>query len=73
MASSAPGSPHCRWLGNRGLAHFDSDGGVQLEFALTDQNGQPVGKLTKDEVQVFEDEQAAESNAVIYRRRKNRT
>jgi Mg-chelatase subunit ChlD len=46
-------------LGNPGLAHFDSDGGVQLDFGLTDQNGQPVGNLTKDDVQVFEDGQPA--------------
>jgi len=46
-------------LGNPGLAHFDSDGGVQLDFGLTDQNGQPVGNLTKDNVQVFEDGQPA--------------
>ncbi len=42
-------------LGNPGLAHFDSDGAVQLDFGLTDQDGQPVGNLTKDDVQVFED------------------
>jgi Mg-chelatase subunit ChlD len=42
-------------LGNPGLTHFDSDGGVQLDFGLTDQNGQAVGNLTKDDVQVFED------------------
>jgi Mg-chelatase subunit ChlD len=46
-------------LGNPDLAHFDSDGGVQLDFGLTDQNGQPVGNLTKDDVQVFEDGQPA--------------
>jgi Mg-chelatase subunit ChlD len=46
-------------LGNPGLAHFDSDGGVQLDFGLTDQNGQPVGNLTKDNVQVVEDGQPA--------------
>src|SRR5712692_5127287 len=46
-------------LGNPGLAHFDSDGGVQLDFGLTDQNGQPVGNLIKDDVQVFEDGQPA--------------
>ena len=46
-------------LGNPGLAHFDSDGGVQLDFGLTDQNGQPVGNLTKDDVQVLEDGQPA--------------
>ena len=46
-------------LGNPGLTHFDSDGGVQLDFGLTDQNGQPVGNLTKNDVQVFEDGQPA--------------
>ncbi len=46
-------------LGNPGLAHFDSNGGVELDFGLTDQNGQPVGNLTKDDVQVFEDGQPA--------------
>jgi Mg-chelatase subunit ChlD len=46
-------------LGNPGLAHFDSDGAVELDFGLTDQNGQPVGNLTKDDVQVFEDGQPA--------------
>jgi Mg-chelatase subunit ChlD len=46
-------------LGNPGLAHFDSDGGVELDFGLTDQNGQPVGNLTKDNVQVLEDGQPA--------------
>jgi len=46
-------------LGNPDLVHFDSDGGVQLDFGLTDQNGQPVGNLTKDDVQVFEDGQPA--------------
>jgi hypothetical protein len=46
-------------IGNPGLTHFDSDGGVQLDFGLTDQNGQPVGNLTKDNVEVFEDGQPA--------------
>jgi hypothetical protein len=46
-------------VGNPGLTHFDSDGGVELDFGLTDQNGQPVGNLTKDNVQVFEDGQPA--------------
>lgn len=46
-------------LGNPGLTNFDSDGAVQLDFGLTDQNGQPVGNLTKDDVQVFEDGQPA--------------
>ena len=42
-------------VGNPGLQHFDSDGGVELDFGLTDQDGQPVGNLRPDNVQVFED------------------
>ena len=42
-------------IGNPGLEHFDSDGGVQLDFGLTDPNGQPVGNLKPDNVKVFED------------------
>jgi hypothetical protein len=42
-------------IGNPGLQHFDSDGGVQLDFGLTDQNGQPVGNLKPENVKVFED------------------
>jgi Mg-chelatase subunit ChlD len=42
-------------VGNPGLTHFDSDGGVELDFGLTDQVGQPVGNITKDNVQVLED------------------
>src|SRR5579875_2225174 len=42
-------------VGNPGLQHFDSDGGVQLDFGLTDENGQPVGNLRPDNVKVFED------------------
>jgi hypothetical protein len=42
-------------IGNPGLEHFDSDGGVQLDFGLTDANGQPVGNLHPDNVKVFED------------------
>ncbi len=42
-------------VGNPGLEHFDSDGGVQLDFGLTDQNGNPVGNLKPDNVKVFED------------------
>jgi hypothetical protein len=41
--------------GNPGLEHFDTDGGVQLDFGLTDQNGNPVGSLHPDNVKVFED------------------
>src|SRR5579863_1608993 len=42
-------------IGNPGLAHFDSDGGVEIDFGLTDQSGQPVGNLTKDNVEILED------------------
>ncbi len=42
-------------IGNPGLDHFDSDGGVELDFGLTDADGQPVGNLRPDNVQVFED------------------
>jgi hypothetical protein len=42
-------------IGNPGLEHFDSDGGVQLDFGMTDAGGQPVGNLTPDNVKVFED------------------
>ncbi len=42
-------------VGNPGLEHFDSDGGVQLDFGLTDPNGNPVGNLKPDNVKVFED------------------
>src|SRR5712672_2349127 len=41
--------------GNPGLEHFDSDGGVKLDFGLTDQNGNPVGNLRPGNVKVFED------------------
>ena len=41
--------------GNPGLEHFDTDGGVQLDFGLTDPNGNPVGNLHPDNVKVFED------------------
>jgi hypothetical protein len=42
-------------VGNPGLEHFDSDGGVQLDFGLTDPNGNPVGNLKPDNVKVYED------------------
>ena len=42
-------------VGNPSLEHFDSDGGVELDFGLTDNAGQPVGNLKPDNVQVFED------------------
>jgi FHA domain/Integrin beta chain VWA domain len=41
--------------GNPGLEHFDTDGGVQLDFGLTDQNGNAVGSLRPENVKVFED------------------
>jgi hypothetical protein len=46
-------------IGNPGLEHFDSDGGVELDFGMTDSGGQPVGNLRPDNVQVFEDGQLA--------------
>ena len=46
-------------VGNPSLEHFDSDGGVQLDFGLTDQGGAPVGNLRADNVQVLEDGKAA--------------
>lgn len=42
-------------VGNPGLQHFDSDGGVELDFGLTDKNGAPVGNLKQSDVKVFED------------------
>lgn len=42
-------------VGNPGLEHFDADGGVKLDFGLTDNNGQPVASLRPDNLQVFED------------------
>jgi len=42
-------------IGNPGLEHFDSDGGVELNFGLTDASGQPVGNLKPENVKVFED------------------
>jgi len=47
-------------VGNPGLQHFDSDGAVELDFGLTDQNGQPVGNLTVANVKVFEDGKPAQ-------------
>jgi hypothetical protein len=44
-------------VGNPGLTHFDTDGGVELDFGLTDTSGQPVGNLTKDNLKVLEDGQ----------------
>src|SRR5712692_7990694 len=54
----APAAAHASLkisVGNPGLEHFDSDGGVQLDFGLTDQNGAPVGNLRPDNVKVYED------------------
>ncbi len=42
-------------IGNPSLEHFDTDGGVQIDFGLTDQNGAPVGNLRADNVEVYED------------------
>src|SRR5437016_3622274 len=42
-------------IGNPGLDHFDSDGGVELNFGITDNSGQPVGNLKPENVKVFED------------------
>src|SRR3984957_12121229 len=48
----APFQIHVR---NPGLQPFDSDGGVELDFGLTDLGGQPVGNLRPENVQVYED------------------
>lgn len=42
-------------IGNPGLEHFDSDGGVQIDFGLTDQSGAPVGNLRPENLKVYED------------------
>ena len=42
-------------IGNPGLEHFDSDGGVELDFGITDPAGQPIGNLRPDNVKVYED------------------
>jgi FHA domain-containing protein/integrin beta-like protein len=42
-------------VGNPSLEHFDADGGVQLDFGLTDQSGAPVANLRPDNIQVLED------------------
>jgi FHA domain/Integrin beta chain VWA domain len=54
---AAPGANAALQLtvGNPGLDHFDADGGVRLDFGVTDQGGQPVGNLRPDNVKVFED------------------
>ncbi|MGH7905136.1 MAG: FHA domain-containing protein [Candidatus Binataceae bacterium] len=55
LSASARASALKLSVGNPGLQHFDSDGGVQLDFGLTDENGQPAGNLTPNDVKVFED------------------
>jgi hypothetical protein len=52
-------------LGNPGLEHFESDGGVRLDFGVTDRNGQPIGNLRKNDVKVFED--GKEANILDFR------
>src|SRR5579859_1978044 len=42
-------------IGNPSLEHFDTDGGVQLDFRLTDNNGAPIGNLRVDNVEIYED------------------
>jgi pSer/pThr/pTyr-binding forkhead associated (FHA) protein len=42
-------------IGNPSLDHFKTDGGVQIDFGLTDNNGAPVGNLRVDNVEVYED------------------
>ena len=46
-------------IGNPGLEHFDSDGGVELDFGITEAGGQPVGNLRVENVKVYEDGQLA--------------
>jgi pSer/pThr/pTyr-binding forkhead associated (FHA) protein len=46
-------------VGNPSREHFDTDGAVQLDFGLTDQNGAPVGNLRVDNVEVYENGQRA--------------
>ncbi|MGA2409937.1 MAG: hypothetical protein ABSG46_06045, partial [Candidatus Binataceae bacterium] len=57
-AGSAAASLHLT-IGNPGLDHFDSDAGVELDFGLTDQDGQPVGNLQVNNVEVYENGQKA--------------
>ncbi len=42
-------------IGNPGLEHFEADGGVRLDFGMTDANGAPVGNLKPDNIEVRED------------------
>jgi len=46
-------------IGNPGLEHFEADGGVRLDFGLTDANGAPVGNLKPDNIEIREDDQLA--------------
>src|SRR5579872_6128660 len=58
LSMIAPTPAYCALaisIGNPGLEHFDSDGGVELDFGLTDENGQPVGNLKPENVKVLED------------------
>ena len=55
VAAPAAGADLTVTIGNPGLAHFDSDGGVELDFGLTNASGGAVGNLTKDNVEVLED------------------
>jgi hypothetical protein len=42
-------------IGNPSLEHFDTDGGVQIDFGLTGADGAPVGNLRVDNVEIYED------------------
>ncbi len=42
-------------IGNPGLEHFEANGGVRLDFGMTDANGAPVGNLKPDNIEVRED------------------
>jgi hypothetical protein len=57
-AAAADASLHVT-VGNPGLAHFDSDGAVELDFGLTNEDGQPVGNLTVSNVEVYENGEQA--------------
>jgi hypothetical protein len=53
VAGRAEASLHLT-VGNPGLEHFDTDGAVELDFGLTDQDGAPVGNLKAENVEVYE-------------------
>jgi FHA domain/von Willebrand factor type A domain len=53
FTSRAEASLHLT-VGNPGLEHFDTDGAVELDFGLTDQDGAPVGNLKAENVEVYE-------------------